>query len=1114
MYPLQEHKSKKSSLVNISLFILLWSCTTAKASYYEECVNSINLEGYTRPKGDIYVEYGKPLVITCTVNYVENYTDYTPSDYLYFEVGNTQVPAEKIRKINDSTIELNDPNPEIQDNMYQCRLSKPSPRQQWVVCINKVIVSVRPSQVEDFKCISQNWDNLTCTWKMDPNPAKVSYKLSTKFRPYRGSMVFPCPLIEYDTDTVKCVWTPSTSPIYRPAQEIYYFTINATNMFGWNITKFTFNHWLNIVPDRAPHFNYTSIGTHSVDLLWTIPHTMVTFPRKLQYKVMHICLLDGKKADWKTDYVEPTNSDNFVNYTLPLENANDDCDIRVAMRVNNSLLWSPNASLIVRTVGTIPKMAPKTTLGTFQLIDRGPGISYRDAIIYWQKMPNKYQNGKEFRYNVKIINEPELANKSYVTINEAYAKFTELDKTKHYKFAIWSENINGTSKDISFVDIVEDGLRPKVPRVDPKIDYGNGTYELTWKPADLIIPIDNYTIFWCNHDKDRPFQCAGTLNWTIVPSNVTSYNVTVKEHQVTQFAIAANGYHGSSGMAWVQCIVIHNETQGKIHSVYVNQIGSRFIELHWNIDCKDGIGTVKGYIIYYCKTKGTLNKCYGPEHNMTIEGDGKTDSAVINNLDPYTTYRMTIAVISKRGRFSEQSEALYNTTYEDAPNKVEIIEELENVTINSIHVAWRSPSATNGIIKKYELKISHNNFTKKIPIEPASNNGTTFQHTITNLEGNTKYQVDIQACTISCSKPASKNITTLVGAPSQMEKPIIKYDDTTEDNILQWKPPRWQNGPLKDYEIQIIQLHKDQNFTLDLISAQPDDSIYIKKYCSFEQNGMHDKLFITMRAVNEYEEKPYVGAWSEVLPYSCQPSSKFLIWIWIAGSLVLVVIVCFGVRKCYLHCVEMRDVQVKLPPGLQLPPVIDGFPSWNGSNDPEDPPRKPPPADEEHLLEKLSEGRSGNSSGCSSGHDSVTSLESGNVVSSSSSDSGTEQPPSPDETFLRRRKAEASKPYVSADAVGNWKVNQIPAATGNYCVLGVNPTTTQREPESPYVPIAQPVVPAPSKGYVTMPINGIPPQTWGGKTPPPAGNYCVLGLNPEASTKTYISLPQNMYGNK
>ena len=37
-----------------------------------------------------------------------------------------------------------------------------------------------PLPIEDFSCISENWENLNCTWKEPYNPIKTTYMLAFK----------------------------------------------------------------------------------------------------------------------------------------------------------------------------------------------------------------------------------------------------------------------------------------------------------------------------------------------------------------------------------------------------------------------------------------------------------------------------------------------------------------------------------------------------------------------------------------------------------------------------------------------------------------------------------------------------------------------------------------------------------------------------------------------------------------------------------------------------------------------------------------------------------------------------------------------------------------------
>lgn len=91
----------------------------------------------------------------------------------------------------------------------------------------------------------------------------------------------------------------------------------------------------------------------------------------------------------------------------------------------------------------------------------------------------------------------------------------------------------------------------------------------------------------------------------------------------------------------------------------------------------------------------------------------------------------------------------------------------------------------------------------------------------------------------------------------------------------------------------------------------------------------------------------------------------------------------------------MKNIEVKLPPGLD--PVVP----WGSEKHSEDVDHQSR-ADEALLLDKMPEVRSGESSGCSSGNESLTCSES--PTQTANSDSGTEQPSSLTDENIRFRK--------------------------------------------------------------------------------------------------------------
>lgn len=152
----------------------------------------------------------------------------------------------------------------------------------------------------------------------------------------------------------------------------------------------------------------------------------------------------------------------------------------------------------------------------------------------------------------------------------------------------------------------------------------------------------------------------------------------------------------------------------------------------------------------------------------------------------------------------------------------------------------------------------------------------------------------------------------------------------------------------------------------------------------------------------------------------------------------------------------MCDVEVKLPPGL-APVVADHtLVPWSSEKRQQET-GDPPPPDEELLLVKMTEARhfSGDSSGCSSGHESVTSsLESGTHISSSS-DSGTEQP-----TAYSVMEAKSESPYIAVtsdtakyEESSPYVMTGEPVKSVNPGYIPFNPEFVETKGDSPYISI-------------------------------------------------------------
>lgn len=261
--------------------------------------------------------------------------------------------------------------------------------------------------------------------------------------------------------------------------------------------------------------------------------------------------------------------------------------------------------------------------------------------------------------------------------------------------------------------------------------------------------------------------------------------------KVYQFAIAANTNRGSSGMVWASCTVIHNKVVGKMKSVWINRIGSHFIEVGWKLDCSDRIGIVEGFNIYYCPIVSPYNvNCKGPKLNSTIKADPRTIHGIIENLKPYTTYMLSVAVLTKNGE-GLHSDPLLNTTLEAAPSTPPQNVKIINVTNTTMFITWEPPEAMNGVLRYYE--VYYNGLAKKVE----EGNHVELQ----NLLAYKTYNVSVAACTVSCSKKSSViHQVTQIGVPGKINVPTVRFINSSQV-IVKWDKPQETAGPLGYYEI-------------------------------------------------------------------------------------------------------------------------------------------------------------------------------------------------------------------------------------------------------------------------------------------------------------------------
>ncbi|KYN26832.1 Cytokine receptor [Trachymyrmex cornetzi] len=936
-------------------FLICLLCVTQCSA--RTCSVGLSTPGWTWPQGDIVIQHGKPLQMFCLLNQTIMELDYPNKDAgdLRFFRNDQELESEFVTVINETTIELSIKTPPPSDDMYNCKL-RMKDNDYVAVCLNKVVVGYPPQKPKHFDCVSYNWESFNCTWEPEHNFVSTKYDLMFQLPGRLGAMYY-CPLATMAENS--CTWDIYSDPIYRQPYAFYIFILKISNPFGELNFTYRVQHYPNVIPAKPHNLTLINKTSESALLHWELPFPMATFPVGVHHKIMYQHQWDHEK-DWKViNITHPKNREQWLYNLTGLEYANTVYDVRIYLKSSTAVRpdrWSEFSVVTFRTSPKLPSAAPRTDIGSFEITENNGN---RDVYLYWQAIPQNQENGNNFKY--QIIHVEENGQKVALTPSETTRTYAKLKgiALNSYLFEIISTNEVGANNSRARIYVPNQKEIPHEPIAFTKIAFENGLYELSWKPPFEDHNIKNYTIFWCDNERDRPYQCTGYLDWVHVPKNTMIYNITVPNpSKVYQFAISVNTERGSSGMIWSSCTVIHNKVLGKMKSVWINRIGSHFIEVGWKLDCSDRIGIIEGFNIYYCPIVSPMNvNCNGPMFNSTIKADAHTIHGVVDNLKPYTTYMLSVAVLTKSGE-GLRSDPLYNTTLEAAPSTPPLNVRITDLSNTTMFVAWKKPSAMNGVLRYYE--VYYNDQVIRVDDKDHIK--------LTSLKPYTRYFIRVSACTVQCSEKSSMiDESTKIGVPGKINIPLVRFVNSSQV-IIQWEPPQEPAGPLVHmyYEIEYGN-GMIQNVTRTEVQLPIPD-------CKNVEHREQKHRF-RVRAVNTNLNGDLLkGCWSDFGEGNCYNnglSSVALVVIWIVGVVSFVAcIVCFVYmfKRMWIKCRAMRDVEVKLPPGLAPPDAPD---------------TQPLKKSEPHIRQP-----SADSSGCSSGQESVTS--SLTAESQVCSDSGTE----------------------------------------------------------------------------------------------------------------------------
>lgn len=589
----------------------------------------------TEPSGPVELKVGDTLTLRCFVK-EEKYS----SENLNFFMNGNPVDESFVRIKSRTVIELNMPNMQMQSYSFVCK------HHGSAVGYNDVRVGYPPQPVEDFKCFSSDWDNLTCSWHRPYNPVAVQYNLSysTDISP---STSYQCNEMTKDSHTATCFFLHQS---YRRASENFTFTLTSYNSLDSIQETISINNYAIVVPSPVINVTCSEITSNSVKVSWQnrLGSTIGAFVRNLDFEF----LIENKYSEnilmrFKNE------APHLSQMTLELPYAHTWFSIKMRRKCNISEekeeLWSGWSNTSVKTEARSPDNSPAMEVGGFNVANGG------DVYIYWKHLPEQYHNGENFSYIVHSDDSKTLQPRvTYLFASYSKERF---DNTKNNTITVLSSNEKGRSGNASKLRIPSAETRLSPPRNLVKT-LTNEVYNLTWlPPSDSANEISSYTVFWCPVKSELPNNCETSINFVKREPWETFFHLS--SNQTVNFAVSANSLTSTSGMKWSDCTAVNSYDIGKIKTIWIPKVTSTTIEVEWKLECTDK-GVVEGYQIEYCPIEEPKTlKCV----ETAVKVNVTTQKHTLENLKPYKTYKIDLRMYSLT-TIGPLSDPLVNTTSE------------------------------------------------------------------------------------------------------------------------------------------------------------------------------------------------------------------------------------------------------------------------------------------------------------------------------------------------------------------------------------------------------------------------------------------------------------------
>lgn len=427
---------------------------------------------------------------------------------LTFTKNGEAVDPQFVTRLNYSAIQLLVPNAPQMKAVFTCKLNSKG------VGLAEVYVGSAPRNVSDFRCISNNWQRLNCTFNFAENFIHTRYTIQWKAVGYQISYYQD---LEPFTNATQPVYWFVLADGYTPVIQHYTMTLEMHNRFGNQTQVFQVDNYASVRPN--PPISIVAKlhpDRRNVTLTWKTSHNLNTFDGYIVSEISYFSVYDQHippiLVSFSPNETYSYDLHNLTAFTL--------YSVQIRMRTSRADpkkddLWSDHKSATFKTLPRIPDRPPETDIGAFSVND------LNDVVVFWKTLADYEANAENPGYKISKALVGGRHRELHPATGTTMARVKNMgDQT--IEFWIRSSNMEGVSQDASYVKVPRRSERPPYPTELKKNRHGS-IYTLTWRePTHRAEEITSYTIFWCKSKSELANQCEVSHVDLFVVSNLTN----------------------------------------------------------------------------------------------------------------------------------------------------------------------------------------------------------------------------------------------------------------------------------------------------------------------------------------------------------------------------------------------------------------------------------------------------------------------------------------------------------------------------------------------------------------------------------------------------------------